>query len=408
VTNVRSTRGPRILYVQFTNPAAYPPLEHSATILAESGCDIVLLGLDTLGTDMVFVSSPGICVRLLRRQKPGWRQKLQYAVFACWAAWWVIAWRPSWVYASDPLAAPIALFLMRVLRVRVVYHEHDAPDVSRTAHTGFMSRVLSARARLVRRADLVIAPNEARAHALAEATGAGRVVTVPNYPRAAEAKGHAPQSANGALRVLYQGSIVPARVPMALVDALAVLPSSVRLILAGYETAGHPEYIASLVARGRSLGIGDRIEIAGVFSRSALLDFTAGCDVGLALFPLTTSDPNESTMIGASNKPFEYLARGLPLLVSDRPEWRARFVDEGLAVACDPETPSSIAAGLQWLLTHPTERRAKGEKGRVRVAAEWNYERAFGAVRTVLLSTTAGATASVRDDRRVDGKRQPT
>ena len=377
MTNARSTRGPRILYVQFTNPAVYPPLEHSATILAESGCDVVLLGLDTLGADMVFVSSPGIAVHLLRRQKPGWRQKLQYAAFACWVAWWVIAWRPSWVYASDPLAAPIALVLMRVFRVRVVYHEHDAPDASRTGDSGFMSRVLFARARLARSADLVIAPNEARADALAEASGAGHVVTTPNYPRAAEAKGRTQQAADGALRVLYQGSIVPARVPMAIVDALVALPSFVRLVLAGYETAGHPGYIASLVAHGRSLGIADRIEVAGVFSRSALLDFTASCDVGLALLPLTTSDLNEVTMIGASNKPFEYLARGLPLLVSDRPEWRAMFVDSGLAVSCDPESPASIADGLRWFWMHPVERRAMGEKGRARVAADWNYERAF-------------------------------
>ena len=378
MTNARSARGPRSWYIQFTNPAAYPPLEHSATILAESGCDVVLLGLDTLGTAMVFVSCPGVRVHLLRHQEPGWRQKLQLTwAFTCWAAWWTISWRPSWVYASDPLAAPIALFLMRVLRVRVLYHEHDAPAVSRTGDSGFMEGVLSARARLARHADLALAPNEARANLLAEASGAARVVATPNYPRAAEAKGPARQSADGALRVLYQGSIVPARVPMAVVDSLVALPSSVRLVLAGYETAGHPGYIASLVARGRSLGIGDRIEIAGVFSRSALLDFTASCDVGLALLPLTTSDPNEATMIGASNKPFEYLARGLPLLVSGRPEWRAMFVDSGLAVPCDPESPASIADGLQWLLTHPVERRAMGELGRARVAAEWNYERAF-------------------------------
>ena len=39
----------RILYVQFTDPAAYPPIEHSAVLLAERGWDVILLGTGTLG-----------------------------------------------------------------------------------------------------------------------------------------------------------------------------------------------------------------------------------------------------------------------------------------------------------------------------------------------------------------------
>ena len=44
-------RARRILYVQFTNPAAYPPLEHSARILADAGWDVMFLGTGALGAD---------------------------------------------------------------------------------------------------------------------------------------------------------------------------------------------------------------------------------------------------------------------------------------------------------------------------------------------------------------------
>jgi glycosyltransferase involved in cell wall biosynthesis len=89
-------------------------------------------------------------------------------------------------------------------------------------------------------------------------------------------------------------------------------------------------------------------------------------------------------MVGASNKPFDCLASGLPLLVPDLEDWRRLYVAPGYALACDPEDPESIAAALEWLLTHPSERWQMGERGRQRVLDEWNYERQFAHVYAAL------------------------
>ena len=40
---------PRILYVQYTNPAGYPPLEHSSRMLADAGWEVLFLGTGALG-----------------------------------------------------------------------------------------------------------------------------------------------------------------------------------------------------------------------------------------------------------------------------------------------------------------------------------------------------------------------
>jgi glycosyltransferase involved in cell wall biosynthesis len=95
-------------------------------------------------------------------------------------------------------------------------------------------------------------------------------------------------------------------------------------------------------------------------------------------------------MSGASNKAFDYLACGLPVLVSDLPDWRRMYVDTGVGLACDPDDPASIAAALQWFLDHPDKVRAMGERGRQRVLAEWNYEAQFAPVLS-RLGTRAGA-----------------
>jgi glycosyltransferase involved in cell wall biosynthesis len=104
------------------------------------------------------------------------------------------------------------------------------------------------------------------------------------------------------------------------------------------------------------------------------------CDVGLSLLPSASADLNERAMVGASNKVFEYLASGLAVLVGDLPRWRETFVDAGFGRACDPASSASIAAELRWLLDHPGERIAMGERGRQRIGLDWNYDHQFAPV----------------------------
>ena len=96
--------------------------------------------------------------------------------------------------------------------------------------------------------------------------------------------------------------------------------------------------------------------------------------------PMKSSDVNDDTMSGASNKPFDYLACGAALLVTDLPDWGKVFVEPGFGLACDPGDPKSIAQALQWFLEHPDQMRAMGEKGRQRILTDWNYEKQFSPV----------------------------
>ena len=94
-------------------------------------------------------------------------------------------------------------------------------------------------------------------------------------------------------------------------------------------------------------------------------------------------------MTGASNKPFDYLACGVPLLVSDLPEWRETFVAPGYALACNTDDPHSIAEALRWFVEHPEETRQMGERGRERILNEWNYENQFQNVLERMMSNTS-------------------
>ena len=381
----RSRRPARVLYVQYTNPGAYPPVDHSAELLAEAGFEVLVLGTRRADDPLELSSHPRVRVATLPHEPPGWRQKLHYARFAAWALLWTLRWRPQWVYASDPPSCPVALLAGGLPGVRVLYHEHDSPAVSDAgrviARTVPDKVIMRARQALARRCELVVLPNEARAATYARTTGRDRVLTVWNTPLRREVAAAArPDTSSSRLRVLYHGSIVPARLPLAVIDAIATLPAGVTLDIAGYETIGHPGYTDALLARARQLGIAERVRLHGALRRGDLMRLCATCDVGLALLPADSADVNERAMVGASNKPFDYMASGLALLVPALPEWLGTYVEPGFGLACDPASVGSLAAALRWCLEHSAERLAMGVRGRQKILGEWNYERCFAPV----------------------------
>ncbi|HUS96911.1 MAG TPA: glycosyltransferase, partial [Hyphomicrobiaceae bacterium] len=110
----------------------------------------------------------------------------------------------------------------------------------------------------------------------------------------------------------------------------------------------------------------------------------ATAHIGLATMPRMSQDVNVRHMVGASNKVFDYMAAGLPLLVSDLADWQDTFVARGFGRACDPDDPGSVAAEFSWFVENAAERRAMAARNRVKVETDWNYDTAFAKVLDVL------------------------
>lgn len=383
----------RVLHVQYTNPAVYPPLVRGAELLAEAGAEVLMLGIRVPGTDVLTrPSREGIEVHLLSPAPVGWRLKAHYARYAAWVAREAAVWRPDWVYASDVLSAPVALAIAAITGARVVYHEHDAPSLMH--ESWMMRRCLAARQRLVGRADVVVTPNVERSARLAR-IGKGRpVLTAWNCPR----RPVSPLPARGlahTLRMVFRGSINSERLPLSVIDALARVPGPVTLDVAGYETVGSRGYVAALEAFARRVGVAERVRLLGAVPEDELNACCARSDVGLALMPMQSSDENMQHMTGASNKVFEYLSCGVTPLVSDLPDWRATFVSAGVALACDPRDAGSIASALAWAAGHRRTLRAMAERGRERLLADWNYETQFAPVLEAMLRARPTARVAI-------------
>jgi hypothetical protein len=72
----------RISYVQFTDSAAYPPVEHSSKLLAERGWQVFILGTGTLGDlNLQLPTHDRISLKKIGFVQAGWMQKLQHILF---------------------------------------------------------------------------------------------------------------------------------------------------------------------------------------------------------------------------------------------------------------------------------------------------------------------------------------
>ena len=356
----------------------YPPLAHAAAMMAETGIEAAFLAAPYLGMNLTLTPHPGVTVHRLRPRRRNAVGKLDYLGYLAAAARLAATYRPHIVYASDPLGAGPGMLAAHLSGARLVYHEHDSfnPGAPRS-HLSRMRRAAT------RRADLIVFPNAERARIATAELGfsADRLRIVWNLPRRGEVQPAGPLAAADApLIAYYHGSLSPDRLPETLVDGLAALGGRVRLRIAGYEVPGAPGHVGRLVERGRTAAGGPLVEYLGQLpDRNDLLKQAGQAHIGLAFMPRASTDMNMRNMTGASNKPFDYLASGLALLVSDLPDWRDLFVP-AYGRACDPADAGSVTEALAWFADHPVERREMAARGRTRIGADWNYETAFAPI----------------------------
>jgi glycosyltransferase involved in cell wall biosynthesis len=107
-------------------------------------------------------------------------------------------------------------------------------------------------------------------------------------------------------------------------------------------------------------------------SHQAVLRELANADVGLVLF-----QPVPAYYYAGENtiKLFEYMSRGLPVVVSNFPNLK-RIVDlVNCGLCVDPQDAQQAADAISELLANPRLLRIFGENGRKAVLREYNWER---------------------------------
>lgn len=122
----------------------------------------------------------------------------------------------------------------------------------------------------------------------------------------------------------------------------------------------------------------DRYELKGAQLRGYLLPATgwriiARCQIGLALLK-----PIPNYYESYPTKLFEYMALGLPVIVSDFPLYRRIVEREQCGICVNPESSEEIAQAVQWLLDNPDEAEAMGKRGQDATLKKYNWDQEQG------------------------------
>ncbi len=167
----------------------------------------------------------------------------------------------------------------------------------------------------------------------------------------------------------YMGSISPERGSTITLQALGILRA--QGLRCGLELIGplaNHSHAVELCEQAERLGL-DRVNITGWLPAQEAWRQIAGCRVGLALLQ---NRPN--FVRSFPTKMFEYMAMGLPVLVSDFPLYRQVVESTGCGLCVDPGSPRAIAAALGRLLENPQEAQAMGRRGRRAVVGRYRWD----------------------------------
>ncbi|MGB5156416.1 glycosyltransferase [Desulfobacterium sp. N47] len=134
--------------------------------------------------------------------------------------------------------------------------------------------------------------------------------------------------------VLYQGALLSGRGIENLIKAFENINNNTILVFMGYGALY--DYVKNI---SQLIEFNDKIFLKDAVSPSDLLGYTCGADLGVSLIENTC----KSYYYSSPNKVWEYIAAGVPILVSDFPEMRQSAIDEQMGYTVDPASPEDIS-----------------------------------------------------------------
>ncbi len=336
-----------------------------AAALHAAGYDVTVLGLRRAeGTGLP--SGP----RFVEYAEPASRAR-RFLLRLPWLLGYCLRHRYDAYHLHDPDLVLIG-FVLKIAGRRVVYDVHESyPMVvlDRSWIPGNLRPALSyawrkAESLFAACVDLTVAAHEPVARQFAS----GRVVTVHNYPLADGCTvGHRTAMTQRPRRILYHGDLTEQRGLLTMIEAVGTIPASegVELRLAGSLSPGLAKACEALPGMSRTTYL-------GWLDRERLSEELDQARMGLVLL-----HPTHNYRVIRPNKLYEYMGAGLPVVASDFPHWREVVGEHRCGLQVDPLDSTAIAEAILYLLEHPQEAQAMGERGRRAVLEHysWNTER---------------------------------
>ncbi len=283
--------------------------------------------------------------------------------------WHLTRCRAQIMHAHDVNTLPTAWLAAVFSGASLVYDAHEI-STSREGYSSFRKLVALVEKALMPRANGTITTTVARAKFFARAYGIARPVVLQNRPRRQQVlASNRIRDELGLVRpwpiILYQGGVQQGRGLERLARVAAEVPDAYVVFIGG----GRLE--ASLRSIVAELHLEERVRFIPTVALAELPSYTASADIGVQ--PIENTCLNHYTT--DSNKLFEYVQAGLPVVASDLPEIRRVVREYDLGLLVPPGDSAELAAALRELVAAKNKRQYYAAQSRkASVALSWESQ----------------------------------
>ena len=251
-------------------------------------------------------------------------------------------------------------------RKKLIYDSHEV----QTSRTGYNSRIYGIQEKfLLKFVDEMIAENHTRAKYNEDLYGLYPKV-VHNYPIPTLPEESTVVDLHELLMLpedepilLYQGGIQTGRGLEKVVEAVPMMEAGTLVFI------GDGKIKPELIKKVEAMGLEHRVKFIPKVPVDDLLHYTKNAYLGFQVLNNVCFNHYSAS----SNKLFEYMMSGVPVIACSFPEIQKVVETEKIGVCVDSHDPRSIADGVNYLLKHP-EKRAEMSSNCLNARLKYNWK----------------------------------
>ncbi len=243
------------------------------------------------------------------------------------------------------------LFRFRRNRRKIVYDSHEV----QTSRTGYGKGIYTIEKFFIKKADKIFCENNTRAQYMADLYKMDLPTPLYNYPEYFDLKQAQPTDLRRELDIpddcpilLYQGGIQYGRGLDVLVQAIPHIKKGIVVFI------GDGKFKPELLKLIEQYGVEDRVRLRGMVPLAELSGYTMNAYLGFQILNNVCFNHYSA----ASNKLFEYIMAGVPVIAADFPEFRNVLKTHKVGLLVDSHDYKSIADAVNYLVENTELREA--------------------------------------------------
>jgi len=323
----------KIVAAVYSHPEYYPPTLNAMEQLSQHTERIVLLHRNVKPKEWhypenVFLKSSGSFKGITATQNESVLWKLiSFIRFSIDFFKVLRKEKPNWVIAYDPIPLLsyriISFFVLK--KPKIWYHNHDILELKNTRSFSVSRCAVKSEKSFFNKIDLFSLPAQERKSSFLMNNFKGKYIYLPNYPSISHSnKNHTINFKKKNIDFIFQGSI---SYNHGLEEILCAIPNlnrefnkNFRLVIKGFIDKDYSEHLQNIARKNQ---VSESLIVIGVGPYQEVFEISANCDIGLAIH--TADNLMNKTLATSSNKIYEYIAVGLPVLLYDNEHFKSHL-----------------------------------------------------------------------------------